>query len=298
MDVEELKVLLRKGNYTEEEYVKILDLFDLRVLPGSVDVDPPLSTLQCAVQGILYPTLSFNHIPDLIDILCQVERAREFSLEHAKWALIWQRFYETRPNPNVRVLQKADKDILRKFLKPEPRLAETGLSCFRFMSDAKRWEEQRLRELDVSILPDSYYDDDDSFQVLKSKFIGNIEIADIAESITLYLKKVLGMEQKLHCLLARQSLDRFNDPRILGLWGKQSFTSHRATGSVAEMLFNSRGHLLFPLSFGVFVLSSGLRFAPPGAFGAPVDSCLVDPVFLIGHHQQMVVLPVLAMRID
>jgi hypothetical protein len=55
----------------------------------------------------------------LIDILCQVERAREFSLEHAKWALIWQRFYETRPNPNVRVLQKADKDILRKFLKPE-----------------------------------------------------------------------------------------------------------------------------------------------------------------------------------
>jgi hypothetical protein len=55
----------------------------------------------------------------------------------------------------------------------------------------------------VSRLSDSYYDDDESFQVLKSKFIGNIEIADIAESITLYLKKVLGMEQKLHCLLAR-----------------------------------------------------------------------------------------------
>jgi hypothetical protein len=43
---------------------------------------------------------------------------REFSREHAKWALIWQRFYETRPDPNVRVLQKSDKDILKKFLKP------------------------------------------------------------------------------------------------------------------------------------------------------------------------------------
>lgn len=31
------------------------------------------------------------------------------------------------------------------------RLAETGLSCFRFMHDAKLWEAQRLRELDVSM---------------------------------------------------------------------------------------------------------------------------------------------------
>jgi hypothetical protein len=63
--------------------------------------------------------LSFNHIPDLLDILSQVERAREFSREHAKWALIWQRFYETRPNPNIRVLLKSDKDILKKILNPE-----------------------------------------------------------------------------------------------------------------------------------------------------------------------------------
>lgn len=33
----------------------------------------------------------------------------------------------------------------------EARLAETGLSCFRFMRDAKQWEEQRIRELDVSM---------------------------------------------------------------------------------------------------------------------------------------------------
>jgi hypothetical protein len=94
-------------------------LIDLRVPPGSADVEPPLSALIYAAQGILHPTLSFNHIPDLLDILSQVERAREFSREHAKWALIWQRFYETRPNPNVRVLQKADKDALKKVLKPE-----------------------------------------------------------------------------------------------------------------------------------------------------------------------------------
>jgi hypothetical protein len=33
----------------------------------------------------------------------------------------------------------------------QARLAETGLLCFRFMHDAKLWEEQRLRELNVSM---------------------------------------------------------------------------------------------------------------------------------------------------
>jgi hypothetical protein len=33
----------------------------------------------------------------------------------------------------------------------QARIAETGLSCFRFMHDAKLWEEQRLRELNVSM---------------------------------------------------------------------------------------------------------------------------------------------------
>ena len=90
------------------------------------------------------------------------------------------------------------------------------------MRDAKLWDEERLRELDVSMyaydtrrrrsllkyfissLPDAYYDDDKSFQDLKSQFIGNIEIADITKSITLYLKKVRGMEQRLQRLLAHQ----------------------------------------------------------------------------------------------
>jgi hypothetical protein len=94
-------------------------LIDFRVPPGSLDAEPPLSALIYAAQGILFPALSFNHIPDLLDILSQVERTREFSQEHAKWALIWQRFYETRPDPNVRVLQKSDKDVLKKALKPE-----------------------------------------------------------------------------------------------------------------------------------------------------------------------------------
>ena len=94
-------------------------LIDLRVPSGSADAEPPLSALIYAAQGILYPTLSFSHIPDLLDILSQVERVREFLREHAKWALIWQRFYETRPNPNVRVLQKSDKDLLKRVLKPE-----------------------------------------------------------------------------------------------------------------------------------------------------------------------------------
>jgi hypothetical protein len=33
----------------------------------------------------------------------------------------------------------------------QARLAETGMSCFCFMKDAKLWEERRLRELDVSM---------------------------------------------------------------------------------------------------------------------------------------------------
>jgi hypothetical protein len=33
----------------------------------------------------------------------------------------------------------------------QARLVDTGLLCFRFMHDAKLWEEQRLRELNVSM---------------------------------------------------------------------------------------------------------------------------------------------------
>lgn len=40
------------------------------------------------------------------------------------------------------------------------RLAETGLSCFRFMHDAKLWEEQRLRELDVSMCVCDFFSDE------------------------------------------------------------------------------------------------------------------------------------------
>jgi hypothetical protein len=57
--------------------------------------------------------------------------------------------------------------------------------------------------LAVTSLPNSYYDDDEGFQALKFAFIGNIEISDVTESITLYLKKVQGMEQKLQLILAR-----------------------------------------------------------------------------------------------
>ncbi|KAI0300632.1 hypothetical protein B0F90DRAFT_1817399 [Multifurca ochricompacta] len=265
MDLEKLEELLQKPDHTEEEHAKILDLIDTKTLRNSADADPPLKALLYAAQGILYPTLSFSHIPDLLDILSQVERTREFSREHAKCALIWQRFYETRPSPKVRVLRKSDKDAIKRLLKPErldatrrifvcileqtirmhvlylwthpkdsyllhhylriyfpwalgrhesqrlyhvlltpeetARLAENGMSCFRFMRDAKLWEEQRLRELDVSVLPDSYFNDDQGFQALKAKFIGNLVVADIVESITFYLKKVQGMAQKMESLL-------------------------------------------------------------------------------------------------
>lgn len=138
MGLEELEILLKKADHTEEEHTKILGgcgvidvsaedsttfersaLIDLRVPRGSVDAEPPLDSLLFVVQGILHPTLSFNHIPDLLDILSQVERARGFFREHAKWALIWQRFYETRPSAKVRVLRKSDKDAIKKLLKPE-----------------------------------------------------------------------------------------------------------------------------------------------------------------------------------
>jgi len=55
----------------------------------------------------------------------------------------------------------------------------------------------------TSSLPDSYYDNDQSFQALKFKFIGDIDIAEIVDSIMLYLKKVRGMEQRLQHLLVR-----------------------------------------------------------------------------------------------
>ena len=57
--------------------------------------------------------------------------------------------------------------------------------------------------LATTSLPDSYYDGDESFQALKFAFMGDIEVTDVTESITLYLKKVQGMEQKLQRILAR-----------------------------------------------------------------------------------------------
>ena len=33
----------------------------------------------------------------------------------------------------------------------QARLADTAMSCFRFMNDAKLWEERRLRELNVAM---------------------------------------------------------------------------------------------------------------------------------------------------
>ena len=142
MNLEELTNLLRKSDHTEEEHSKILgqscnscltvSTNDWTTLEMSghinstissepVDAEPSLDALIYAAQGILHPTLSFNHIPDLLDILSQVERAREFSIERAKAALIWQRFYETRPGADskVRVLQTSDKDAIKKLLRPE-----------------------------------------------------------------------------------------------------------------------------------------------------------------------------------
>lgn len=55
---------------------------------------------------------------------------------------------------------------------------------------------------DLCSLPESHYDDDESFQVLKFKFIGNLEVVNIVESMTLYLKKVQQLTQKLESLLA------------------------------------------------------------------------------------------------
>lgn len=55
---------------------------------------------------------------------------------------------------------------------------------------------------DLCSLPESYYHEEESFQVLKFKFIGDLEVVDIVESMTLYLKKVLQLTQKLEALLA------------------------------------------------------------------------------------------------
>jgi hypothetical protein len=60
----------------------------------------------------------------------------------------------------------------------------------------------RVPVADSNSLPDSHYDDDQSFQALKFKFVGNLEITDIVGSISLYIKKVQGMGRKLENLLA------------------------------------------------------------------------------------------------
>ena len=173
MDFEELKNLLQKSDHTEEEHSKILgpsrfthvsaiywtafersDLIDSRIPSDSLDVEPPLGALLYAAQGILYPTLSFDFIPDLLDILAQVERAREFSLEHAKWALIWQRFYETRPSSRVRVLRKSDKEAIKKLLKPE-RLDATRRIFFCIIEQSIRMVRRILSLPSFASSPDS-----------------------------------------------------------------------------------------------------------------------------------------------
>ena len=55
----------------------------------------------------------------------------------------------------------------------------------------------------ISSLPDSYYETDQSFQALKFNLMGDVDAAEIVNSIMLYLKKVRGMEQRLQHHLAR-----------------------------------------------------------------------------------------------
>jgi hypothetical protein len=55
---------------------------------------------------------------------------------------------------------------------------------------------------DLCSLPGSYYDDDPGFQTLKFEFIGDLEITDIVGSISVYLKKVQTMAERLGGVLA------------------------------------------------------------------------------------------------
>ncbi|KAI0262115.1 hypothetical protein BC834DRAFT_845277 [Gloeopeniophorella convolvens] len=137
MDLDELRELLLKPEHTDEEQEKILGLIDLTIPRGAVHGEPSLDALLYAAQGILYPTLSFDHIPELLDILTQIERTRGFYREHAKWTLIWQRFYEMRPDPKVRVLRKVDKEAIKKLLKPQ-RLDKTRALFTNILENAIR----------------------------------------------------------------------------------------------------------------------------------------------------------------
>lgn len=94
-------------------------LIDSSIQSGPLDGKQSLGALLGATDVILYPTLSFRDIPDLLDILTQVEHARELSIKNAKQALLRQRFYQSRPSSRHRVLQKSDKEAIEMLLCPE-----------------------------------------------------------------------------------------------------------------------------------------------------------------------------------
>ncbi len=85
------------------------------------------------------------------------------------------------------------------------------------------WLLQVVPASDLYSLPESYYSDDETFQVLKFNLIRNLEIGEVVESITLYLKKVQSLTQKLEglpmcldptCGLYNRRLRRRYEPQV------------------------------------------------------------------------------------
>jgi len=121
MDFEELKNLLQKSDHTEEEHSMILDLIDSRIPSESMDVEPPLSALVYAAQGIIlvYDSTDRRSFEDLTRWFEEI------------------RIHVTGPVDKVIVGNKVDKDYQRQVPTAEAAAFAKQMGCHFVETSAK-----------------------------------------------------------------------------------------------------------------------------------------------------------------
>ncbi|THU85053.1 hypothetical protein K435DRAFT_394657 [Dendrothele bispora CBS 962.96] len=83
------------------------------VLPtGEIqDKVPPLQIFTYEVRKILYPDLLYDQIPNLLDLLANVDRYRAFIIEKAEQAVAFDRFYKHLHTDTLGLTEKEIKDL-------------------------------------------------------------------------------------------------------------------------------------------------------------------------------------------
>ncbi|KAH8115454.1 hypothetical protein DFH11DRAFT_107800 [Phellopilus nigrolimitatus] len=119
--MDKLKRLLRDveptSDYTNEVvYTHIVQ----NIIPNIKSNEcPPLAVLVHIAQGIIKPTLLYEDIPSLLDIIGQIEHIRCLAVEQANAALALNTRYTFKPKPGVRLLDASEKKTLKKIAKEE-----------------------------------------------------------------------------------------------------------------------------------------------------------------------------------